>query len=100
MLGNAVQAQKERKKSRDRGHGQYLELIGLLNDDFELRMLPQDWAPHLRDSALFLLLAGQWLLFFILLCKAKSPSVSQARLVTLELASRQKERSGSLQVGA
>lgn len=57
----------------------YLELIGFLNDDFKLGVLPQDRAPHLCDSTFFLLLAGQWLLLFVLLCKAKSPPVSQAR---------------------
>lgn len=93
-LASAVRAQREGpqpegKESRDRGGGQYLELVGLLNDDFELRVLPQDRAPHLRDSALFLLLAGQRLLFVVLLCKAKSPSVSRVRRVTLERASSQ-----------
>ena len=84
MLCNAVQIQKlGRKKKRGRGRGRYLELIGFLNDDFKLGVLPQDRAPHLGDSALFLLLASQWLLFFALLCKAKSPSVSQAWVVTL-----------------
>lgn len=58
----------------------YLELIGFLNDDFKLGVLPQDRAPHLCDSTFFLLLAGQWLLLFVLLCKAKSPPVSQAWL--------------------
>lgn len=65
------------------GCGWYLELIGFLNDDFELGVLPQDWAPHLRNSSFFLLLAGQWLLLLVLLCKAKSPPVSLVRLVTL-----------------
>lgn len=88
VLANAVQMQKEGpqlegKKSKDRGRGQYLELVGFLNDDFELGVLSQDRAPQLGDSTLFLLLAGQWLLFFILLCKAKSPWVSQDRPVTL-----------------
>lgn len=79
------------KKNRDRGCGQYLELVGFLNDDLEFGVLPQDWAPHLCDPTLFLLLAGQWLLFFILLCKAKSPWVNQAQLVTLDLASCERE---------
>lgn len=73
----------EGKKNGDRGCGQYLELIGFLNDDFELGVLPQDWAAQLCNATLFLLFAGQWLLFFILLCKAKSLSVIQAWLVTL-----------------
>lgn len=71
------------EEERGRWYGQYLELIGFLNDDFKLSVLPQDWAPHLRNSTFFLLLAGQWLLFFVVFCKAKSPLVSQAQVVTL-----------------
>lgn len=87
------------KKNRDAGCAQYLELIGFLNDDLEFGVLPQDWAPHLRDPTLLLLLAGQWLLFLILLCKAKNPWVNQAQLVTLDLALCQRGRSGGLQMG-
>lgn len=77
---SAAQTQKGAggKKNRDAGCEQYLELIGFLNDDLEFGVLPQDWAPHLCDPTLFLLLAGQGLLFLILLCKAKSPWVKQA----------------------
>lgn len=81
------------RKSRGAGCERYLELIGFLDDDLEFGVLPQHWAPHLCDPALLLLLAGQRLLFFILLCKAKSPWVNQAQLVTLDLASWQRGRS-------